>query len=237
MSDQLDARIRELYADLIDAAPDVPPLPARAPARRPAWQRPVVALAASAAVIVVVLGVGVAQVSQISGGGDDEPAPVAAPTPAPTPAPTTGAPAAPPAATAAPRPPSTGDTAAEDPGEQGTPRPVERLLLLADLNQACSSLGTAFVALVETREDLEALSGVIDRFDDLTALLGESSDNDLDSARGGMDTARLSITALFIAEDPEGENLTSLALALGEVSRSLVEFGAFGCADIGSASP
>ena len=137
MSDRLDDRIRGLYAELTDAAPDVPPLLSPSEAPWPIFRRPMLALAASAAAIVVVLGVSVAVVTQLELGGGDDAAPVQAPV--------TRAPAA----TAASGPPATQPDHEDEPtatfapsagavDPPGRPRPVEHILLLGELNRACS---------------------------------------------------------------------------------------------------
>lgn len=229
MSDRLDDRIRELYSELADAAPDLPPLPAPRPARSAASRRLV--LAGGLAVTVLVIGVGIGLLSTLDIGSDDS---AALDVPA-TRAPDTAAPAA---------PDTTGGAAAEEPGEQGTPRPVERILLLADLNRACTVsidlMSTGIGDLPENEAEASAaLSLMFDRVEALR-LIVEDANADLDDSEL-LDVADRIIATqgplLLGGDAPVLPRYADAAEAVAGLGVFLAEFGATDCSGLGSSLP
>ena len=230
MSDHLDERIRELYSELTDGAPDLPPLPAGAPARAGSYRR--LALAGGLAVTVLVIGVGIGVLSTLSTSSDDSAA-LPPPDVAVTRAPDTAAPSAPEVPTG---------PAAEEPGGQGRPRPVERVLLLADLNRSCAEAGVVFSrdlpARLDTQDDYRTAFGLIfDELEDLRLIVEQAnpdlSDDELLEVGDAIMTAQGSV--VLGGDEPRtgGYPLD----AIEEVAEFLVEFGAIDCSALSSSLP
>jgi hypothetical protein len=230
MSDRLDERIKELYAELTDAAPDLPPLPAPGRTRSPMWSRPVAIAAAGVAALVVVVGVGAALLTQLDPSDSDDSA--AAP---------------PPAVIDAPEPP--GESAATVVGAPEAPdgaeeqRPTDTILLLADLNQACTTaqavLAADLPASPSTRGDF------IMAFDLVANQIGPIRQV-ATAAEGSSDPTLAAISAqslavLQILEQGPGDDQ---AVSTGRLTAALIEtrtlglllegFGALDCAGLGN---
>ncbi len=236
MNNRLDDRIKELYAELTDAAPELPPLSAPEPARRSLWKRPVALAAAGAAALVVVVGVGVAVLTQLDIGDSDDTAAVAPPV--------TGAPAA----TVAPSPGETADTAAaaaEAPDDPAAQRPTDRILFLADLNRACASASEALASDLPTEpsshaEYVVAFDLVANQIGPVRELVVVPVADQLDDPTLTAIAAQ-SLAVLQILEQGPGDDVEvaaeRLAAALREVRTLGVLLDAFGaqdCAELGT---
>lgn len=238
---RLDDRIRELYAELSDAAPEAPPLPVPEPARRVAWLRPAALAAAGVAVVALVLGVAAVFLTQLDGADDSADAA----------APTTSAPAATaaPATTVVPgetfAPVTTSGEAADDGGEPGgTPRPVDRILLLAELNRACTAATERFDAEIpaqlDTEDDLATAFGVLfDEFEEIRRIMEDAAaaSGDGELAMLADEIMQLQGSVVMGGEEPLRPRYPDAVAAAGELGELLADLGASDCAGLSAGLP
>lgn len=237
--DRLDDRIRELYTELTEAAPDVPPLPVPQPARRPVWARPAALAAAGVAVVVLVLGVAAVFLTQLDADDAGDAA-----------APTTSAPAATaaPATTAAPAetfaPVTTSGEAADGGEPGGTPRPTERIVLLADLNRACNAaverFNTEVPAELDGEEDFRtAFNALFEEFEVARRIAEDAAVEfgDEEAAMLADEIMRLQGSVVMGGDEPLRARYPDAVAAATELGALLAEFGATDCADLGAGLP
>ncbi len=236
MSDRFDDRIRELYSELTDAAPDLPPLPAPEPRRR--LVRPLLTGVAATAVAVLVVATGIGLVGSLGDGADDAAAP-AAQDPA-----ATNAPSPQPPATRAPDDSSPTSVAAEEPGAAdgpGTPRPADRILLLAALNRSCVETSTMFEAelpALENQNDYQnGFSIIFDRLEALRVIVEDANPNLADDELLAVADEIMAAQGSVILGGDEPRTGGYPVDVIETLAAFLADFGAVECSDLEQALP
>ncbi len=247
MSDRLDDRIRELYSELTEAAPDVPPLRAPAPRTVPIFARPAV-WAGAAAVVAVVVGLGFLIQSVDLAGDDDAAATTRAPA---TTAATTAATSAAPATTAAPTTaaattttvgaPATTSVGEPTDGTTGAPRDPSRVLLLAALNLTCSDTATSYAGIGNPTTEDEFRAAFVTLFDGLEEIrvVVENADPSLgDELLELADEIVFAQGAVILGgDDPAAPRYSDARQAIDELGLFLEEYGAIDCGGLGHSIP
>jgi hypothetical protein len=225
MSDQLDRRIRDLYAELTDAAPALPPLPEQAPAG--GWLRrlPVIALAAAAAVAVVVATAGVLSLTV---GSDD-----AGDVEASSETTTTASPATFPTTTSAA---DNGDAADTTGAPATTPAPVDALSL------QCASFARAMEpALATATSSAEAFEAALDDLEGelfgLRTIVPELSPEDRVAAEEAISAVDAAISEARGGFPTVTDELADIDAALTGLGETLADLGARECDSLAELLP
>lgn len=222
MSDQLDRRIRDLYAEISDAAPPLPPLPERVPAG--GWLRrlPVIALAAAAAIAVVVATSGV--LSLTVGSDDAGDAEAASDTTTTMAAVTT--------------------TSAADSGEAAgtTDAPGTTLSPVEALSLQCASFARtmepALATATASAEDFEAaLDDLEGELFGLRTVLLELSPESRAAAEEAISAVDMAISEARGGYSTVADELVTIDTALTDLAGVMTSFGADGCDALGDLLP
>lgn len=223
MSDRLDRRIRELYAELSDATPPLPPMPE--PARGRQWMRrlPVIALTAAAVLAAVVATAGVLSLSR----SDDSEGVVAG---SPT---TTSAPATFATTTEA----LDNGNAADTTGAPGTTLPPIDALSLqcASLSTAMEpALATVTVSAAVFEEALDDLEGELFG---LRTVVVDLSPADRQTAEGAIDGVDVAISEARGGFATVTDQLADIDATLTDLGATLADLGAGECGALADLLP
>lgn len=249
MSERLDDRIRALYAELTNAAPELPALPVakRAPVRSPRVLRPGL-MAGAAAVLIAVVGLG-ALISIVDFAGDDDAA-IPATTrvqitaAATTAAPTTAAPTTAAATTSAPTTTTVAAGTTGAPGTTSAPRDPDRILLLAELNLRCIGAIDAFSAeipdVIATDDGYRAVFTLLfDRLETLRQAVEEANpqldDTELNELSDRIVHAQGSV--VLGGDGPLAPRFPEAVAAVTDLGSLLATFGAVDCGPLGNTLP
>lgn len=225
MSDPLDTRIRELFAELDGAAPDVPPRPAVPAGRPPAWTRLLVP-AGGVALVVLVAGILGPQLISMDSGGEAAPATTVAAEPAFTEA-------------------AAETTSAPEDAANGGPvstRPTGNVMVLAEVNLSCRDLQDEVDELaleipITPDEHVEALMSLVAPLGEWVVTL-EHLGAEMEALTVPAAQARAVLDLVATAQESNAVEVYGQVVAkLSFISVVLVDLGALDCEVTGASLP
>ncbi len=238
MSSRLDDRIHALVAELVESAPEPPPLPSAqiAARQRRGSPRRVQRLALATLLLVFLVGSAVSITGILSGGGGDS-AVVSQSGPAPAGATTT---------TTASASATTTTTTSEASATTSIPNVASRLqaATVASLDVQCPSfaqtLRPLFAQLPDTpasyQSALESLDSELSGIRTAIAIL--RSGDEYDQLTSDLDAVEQEIEAAQAAGvNQTAQAFSSIDIALTELASSLASLGASSCSDLASVVP